>query len=142
MARKNNRRSRYSYGPARRTLTKSLDHTAGPPRAFSWLSDPGLDPVFHRSVRTPLIRTVLPEPVRVPQRSQRSSPVVSSRATGRSSDVQVRSPFRGAVFLTPQLTERAIACAKRGIRREVLFATKRTAKGSGSPRKPPSKWRC
>lgn len=97
-------------------------------------------------VRTPLIRTVLIERgsenfSHYPD-SRLPSPVASERATGRSSDRQTRSPFLNATMVTPQLSERALVCARRGIRREVLFAKRRTGKGSRSPRKPKSKWSC
>lgn len=100
---------------------------------------------FSISTVRPLIRTVLPEPERFqspPRRGKRQSPTLPVRASFRSSDRASRSPFLTATAVTPQLTERALHCAQRGIRREVLFATKSTGKGAKSPRRQRSKTRC
>lgn len=100
-----------------------LDHTAEP--SFS-----------DHSTRT-LMRTVLGD--RTPGLASRFSPVVRSRATGRS---RVVTPWEQVRLISPQLTNRAMVCARRTIRREVLFALKGTGKGSKSPRRPKSKVRC
>lgn len=144
---RNRRRSRsYSLGPARRTLSNtSLGHTAGPSLDFEPMHRlPRTRQAFSSSVRSPLIRTVLIDSRYQPrpQRGRPNSPVAPARATGRSSDRQTRSPFLNATLLTPELTERALICARRGIRREVLFASKRTGKGAKSPKRKFSKVRC
>ena len=146
---RNNRTRRTSGWPTRQTPFPSLGHTVGSRSRLDF--EPSDSPAdtfggaFSRPVRTPLIRTVLeipdfqPPP---PRRSTPASPAVRSRATGRSSDRRTRSPFLNATMVTPELTERAMICARRGIRREVLFATKRTGKGAKSPKRKPSKTRC
>lgn len=138
MARKRRRKvSRQSatrrYSPPR---PKSLGHTVDDSDLFSALS------AFPDSpVRYPLIRTVPVERAFVPSYTPRlravgvSSPAVAVRATGRSSDRAYRNPMLQATGITPELTERAIVCARRTIRREVLFASKRTGKGSHSPKR-------
>ncbi|AZL82754.1 hypothetical protein [Apis mellifera associated microvirus 48] len=94
----------------------------------------------------PLIRTVLPEPdtgfQAPPRRGKRSSPAVAVRATMRSSDRVTRSPYLNATMFTPDLTARAILCAKRSIRREVIFATKSAGRGAKAPRRKRSKVKC
>lgn len=100
-----------------------LDHTAEPSHSYN--STP------------PLMRTVLGD--RTPGLATRSSPVVRSRATGRS---RLVTPWEQVRLISPELTKRAMVCARRTIRREVLFATKATGKGSKSPRGPRSKVRC
>lgn len=149
MAKNRRRRRATALRPARHTppFKKSLGHTAGPSLDFyAPVSLPDIRQAFStRPVRSPLIRTVLEIPQGFqpkPRRGVRQSVVVQSRATGRSSDRRTRSPFLNATMVTPQLTERALICAKRMIRKEVLFATKRTGKGAQSPRKSPSKVRC
>lgn len=124
-----------------------LDHPAGLPRRFSavyGLDDPFVQPVPVRGTVRPLIRTVLVERSSPAPRLRglRPSPVLRSRASARSSQVRVRSPFLNATMVSPELTRRSVECAKRGIRREVLFALRRTGKGARSPRRSPSKWRC
>lgn len=149
MARKKARRG-YS---ARVAPPQRLDHTATRYRdRYSHLDQQenppgwgGFSPSITRKTVRPLIRTVLEIPS-TPQsfRNKRlASPVLPVRATIRSSDVSIRSPFNNATMLTPQLTERALICAKRNIRREVLFAYRKTRKGAGgAPRKPRSKVNC
>jgi len=61
----------------------------------------------------------------------RYSPQVAVRATGRS---RVDRSFR-TVLYSKQLLPRALACAKRAIRKEVLFALNRRGKGSGATRR-------
>lgn len=139
MARKNNRGSsvRLTRPP------QALGHTVSRFRDSDETSDFGYLPSL---VRSPLIRTVLvnpapPSPRRF-QGNRKPSPILQSRATGRSSDRQTRSPFLNATMLTPELTFRAVHCAQRTIRREVLFARKKTGKGSQSPKRTRSKVRC
>lgn len=84
-----------------------------------------------------LMRTVLGD--RTAGLATRSSPVVRSRATGRS---RLVTPWEQARFISPQLTNRAMVCARRSIRREVLFAIKGTGKGSKAKRGPRSSVRC
>lgn len=152
---RNNRRRRSQSRLAR--PPSALDHTAsrfgGPVLDFDLPDYPSvslddLREAFSVSnpsqVRT-LIRTVLPEPERsrsIKPRKRTQSPTLPVRATFRSSDRVVKSPFLIATGNTPQLPERAIHCAKRGIRREVLFATKSTGQGAKSPRRKRSKVRC
>lgn len=138
----------HSTGPTR--LSSALDHTVGYGGLgdFDSVSLADIREAFRiqdRPVRSPLIRTVRieREPFYAPPRSgKRQSPTLAVRATFRSSDAPIRSPFKGATMVTPELTQRALECARRGIRREVLFATKRTGKGSVSPKKRYSKTRC
>lgn len=142
MARKQKRRT--AYGWSTRPSPQSLDHTVGLRRRH-YVSDWEPIPLTPTPVRSPLIRTVLeipapPQPP--PRRGSRRSPVVQVRATFRSSDRQTRSPFLNATAVTPELTERAIICAKRTIRREVLFANKQTGKGAKAPKRNLSKVRC
>lgn len=144
MARNRNRRQAQTARLTRRTF-QPLEHTVSlPPEPFR--SQPRSRLAYSTSpVRSPLIRTVLVEPEVLqprPRRGQMASPAVQSRATGRSSDRRIRSPFLNATMVTPELTERAILCAKRSIRREVLFATKQTGKGAKSPKPFRSKVRC
>lgn len=147
MARNNRNRSPSGW-PTRQTPSPSLGHTVGSRNRLDRATPVSLADIreaFSGPVRTPLIRTVLEIPDFQPTPPRRSTPrsvVVQARATGRSSDKAIRSPFLNATMVTPELTERAMLCARRGIRREVLFATKRTGKGARSPRRKPSKVRC
>lgn len=106
---------------------------------------PGYRPAPLPSAFT-LIRTVLAEPapgfVSPPRRGKPRSPLVSVRATDRSSDYQAKRFTWNPTALHPELTQRSIHCARRGIRREVLFATRRTGKGAKAPRRRQSKTRC
>lgn len=147
MARSRNRSSRRSPTgwPTRPFPTRALVHPVGypdPDEAFFRAMEAAFDPP---STVRPLIRTVLVEPA-IQQKpvisGSRESPLLRSRATGRSSDRLTRSPFLNAQTVSPELTMRALECAKRSIRREVLFATRQTGKGARSPKAPPSKWRC
>lgn len=97
-------------------------------------ASPTLDhPARRRTVR-PLIRTVLTDT------TPRPSPDVPRRAAGRkragvSSRSSVPSIAKWGIPLdAPPLPHRSIVCAKRAIRREVLFATQGTGAGSRSPR--------
>lgn len=140
-----NKRSRGQTSWLTRPSTPALGHTVSRYRDLPTAQS--LDDIveaFSNPSASPLIRTVLVDSnyQPAPRRGIRASPVVRSRATGRSSQRRVRSPFLNATTLTPQLTERAILCAKRTIRREVLFAVKRTGRGARSPRRPRSKVRC
>jgi len=125
---------------ARRSPTQSLDHTAN--------GRPNWEPVPLSPVRNPLMRTVLGDtaqrrsPSLPVKPAARRSPTVAVRASGRSSQRQIKSPFLNATLLTPQLSQRAMLCARRTIRREVLFAVKRTSKGSSGSRRPRSKVGC
>lgn len=70
------------------------------------------------------------------------SPQLAVRATGRSRSV---GSLIQDVIHPPRLLARAIVCAKRSIRREVLFAFGVRSKGSGSGnrrRSSSSKFRC
>lgn len=130
-SRKSETRGRSSY---------SLDHT---------VSRANREPIPTSTLT--LMRTVLGDSRAVTKQGQspakraiapawRRSPTVVVRASGRSSQRQIKSPFLNATMFTPQVTNRAMVCARRHIRREVLFATKRT-NGSGAKR-PRSKVRC
>lgn len=143
MAKRRNR-SQSAVRLARRSPL-SLGHTASPASNVTRRTLPDFGEGFLSPTVRPLIRTVLVErePFNPPpRRTIRNSPTVQSRATGRSNNRKVRSPFLTAQGITPLLTERAIICAKRTIRREVLFATKRSGRGAKSPRRPRSKVRC
>lgn len=145
MSRNNRRRRSISQASA---FSPTLDHTAS--RYSRRLSD--YEPVSLADIREafsmpqtgaqydPLIHTVLPEPA--PFRKMRPSPTRPVRATFRSSDRATRSPFLNATTVTPQLTERALECASRTIRKEVLFAKRKTGKGSKAPRRQRSKVKC
>lgn len=142
------RRSRFSQSWSARHIPlhkKSLGHTADHFRDPEWHSFGDDIPVRPYPVRSSLIRTVLAErdvPQLPPFRSRPNSPLVAVRASMRSNPKAARSPFFVAQGIQPQLADRAILCAKRGIRREVLFAYRQTGKGSRSPRRSPSKVRC
>lgn len=148
-----NRRRRASQNSLARDYYPSpLDHTARRSRVKSVPFD-DVEPVslaeireaFSRPTVRPLIRTVLVEPETFsapPRRGKRQSPTLAVRATIRSTDRRTRSPYLNATMVTPQLTERALECAKRSIRREVIFATRKTGKGARSPRRTPSKVKC
>lgn len=92
------------------------------------------------TVRSSLMRTV-PTDTKL---------IGSPRLIGKSPDVPVRASMRSHPVYTvlqpvKQLAERALACARRTIRREVLFGLGRTGKGSQSPirrRTADSKERC
>lgn len=150
MSRKSRKRSGGNQPRLARPTSTALDHTAS--RYAPALSDyypaslEELREAFSLPTVRSLIRTVLPEPVprfqAPPRRGKRLSPAVAVRATMRSSDRAVRSPFQNATMVTPDLTSRAILCAKRSIRREVIFATKSTGKGSRAPRRKRSKVKC
>jgi len=82
----------------------------------------------------PLISTVLDDttPIQRP-RGLLSSPTVSSRATQRT-----KTPYNKrfqSLLVSPQLTERSLACARRSIRREVIFALRKQGKGAQSPKR-------
>lgn len=70
------------------------------------------------------------------------SPVLLSRASGRSLGLnKVVAKRLSSVISSPQVSARAMACARRQIRREVILATGR---GGGRHRPPSyrSNWRC
>lgn len=149
---RSNRRRRAPTGWTTRQSPQALGHTVGQPRDTLNFGTPpatgGFTTLRNKPVR-PSIRTVLEisSPPRrakypAPSRGKRQSPQLAVRATGRSTDRQIRSPFLNATMLTPELTERALVCARRNIRREVIFAQRKTGKGSRSPKRIPSKVRC
>lgn len=116
----------------------------GPLPPYRGLSTPlpsaplALDHTARRRTVRSLIRTVLTD--RDPRTQTRSHLDVSRRAVLRSR----RSP--GPWSLNPEVipSPRAFTCARRSIRREVLFAIRGTGKGSRSPRRhtSESKVRC
>lgn len=124
-----------------RGLADSLDHTVS-------RRDRGPLP----STVRPLMRTVLGDTSRsrlVSSKPPRAlvrvaSPAAVVRASGRSVSLQTKaaSPFRQATFYKPMVPQRSLDCARRTIRREVLFATDRRRKGSGGGRRKQSKARC
>lgn len=144
MARKNRGRG----SQARLARPYPLDHTASRSRAPdlpSWddESPSDFEGLFRPIPVRPLIRTVrIDSAPPQPRLVKRQSPLVQVRATMRSSDRAARSPFLNATAVTPQLADRAILCAKRTIRREVIFANRKTGKGSGAPRRKRSKVKC
>lgn len=83
-----------------------------------------------------LIRTVLTDTR--PRAGTRTNLDVSRRAVGRGRflpDRRSQDP-RSLYPMVPAPTlNRAFICARRSIRREVLFAIKATSRGSGSPRR-------
>lgn len=105
-----------------------------------------------RTVRPTLMRTVLGDTTRSrvvsfkpPAALRRvASPTAVVRASARSLSLQTKaaSPFRQATFYKPEVAKRALDCARRSIRREVLFAIDRRRKGSGGGRRKQSKVRC
>lgn len=152
MARNRKRRGGPQSGQRGFSPFSPLGHTAGRyrpassgPFGFESPHDTWGDSFITDSPVHPLISTVLPERAPFqspPRRGKRQSPTLAVRATARSSDVRTRSPFLNATMVTPQLTARALECAKRGIKREVLFALKKTGKGAKAPRRQPSKVKC
>lgn len=138
-----NNRNRYRGQSVRLTRAPTaLGHTVS--RFSDSVESPFDRPVPTRPVR-PLIRTVRIDsapPSNAPTRGRLRSPAVAVRASGRSSDQRTRSPFLNAQMITPQLANRALVCASRTIRREVLFARKQTGKGARSPRRQRSKVNC
>lgn len=118
----------------------TLDHTVSPRRPAD------REPVS--TVRSTLMRTVLGDrspramsPSRPPASLRlKPSPTLAVRSSGRSYGAKAKSPFLNATLLTPEITQRAMTCARRAIRREVLFA-KRGLSG-GSPKRHRSKVRC
>lgn len=100
--------------PARRSAPPALDH-----------------PATARTVR-PLIRTVLTDTR--PRSGTRTHLDVSRRALTRT---RTRlNPWSPVAFGdTPTVYPRAFICARRAIRREVLFAIKATGRGAGAPRR-------
>lgn len=124
----------------RPSTTRALDHT--------------VDRASRRSQRhstTPLMRTVLsdtgsgPWPRAVtPNRIKPAlrSPTVMVRASDRSSVLarKMQSPFLQATAVNVSIPARSIECARRNIRREVLFARKGLS--GSSPKRKRSKVRC
>lgn len=95
-------------------------------------------PVLPRTVRPPLMRTVLRDTVTLPNRRQTDLP---TRAIGRVSSWTTY--LQGIINQPPkdQRLFRATKCARRQIRREVLFAHNKT-NGSGSRGVPKDKVKC
>jgi len=90
----------------------------------------------------PLIRTVLDDTTN--RRVGISAPpTLPVRASGRvrpaAQRQAARTPWSG---MFDSLPERALQCARRAIRREVLFATNQRRKGAGGTRRRQSEWRC
>lgn len=136
-----NKGSRKQGDLARRSPTQSLDHTAN--------RRPQREPLPLSTVRYPLMRTVLGDRmsprIRPPAgafQPSRASPaaVVRGSTRARSTAKRLSSPFLQSTLLMQSVPERAMVCARRHIRREVLFATKRT--GGKGARRPRSKVRC
>lgn len=111
------------------------------PHYYQPSAPPALDhPARRRTVR-PLIRTVLTDTR--PRSGTRSHLDVSRRAVLRSRTPP--NPWELASFHSSgPLYHRNFVCARRSIRREVLFAIKGTSRGSGAPRRrsPDSNVRC
>lgn len=97
----------------------------------------------YRTVRAALMRTVRTDTTfrqsTHPKPPRRHSPDVPNRAFARMSSWNTPWPELPVLGHTP--FNRAVTCARRAIRREVLFATERT-NGSGSKGKPKSKVSC
>lgn len=111
-----------SQGLARRTY-EPLDHPARPSTR--------LDSTLY------LMRTVQMTPAR-----DRPSPLARARSIHRVSS-PYRYRFRVLSLDKPAvLPERAFVCARRQVRKEVLFALRQTGKGARSPRSPRSKVSC
>lgn len=118
------------YRPPPASRLRRLEHPARPAR---------------RTVR-PLIRTVLTDTLS-PRRGTRTHLDAMRRAVLRS---RSPSPWRTDDnnlfrFDSPPPLPRAMICAKRSIRREVLFALSRTSSGAGALRRkwtPDSNVRC
>lgn len=141
MSRRSRRPSRDAYGrpssfeagsPSTYRSARFLEPLDYPAERFS----EGL-PRSKRPVRYNLISTGLNDSRPVPRagfRGSARSSLFSVRATLRtrsvSPGVDVRSVIRGK-----ELPVRALDCAKRVIRKEVLFALRRTGRGSKSPRR-------
>lgn len=123
---------------ARRNPTKSLGYTAQSGFRAVPLSKPQYAPLM----RTVLGDTVTTRPASI-HRGRMFSPSLPVRASGR---VQGRDKLVSLEYplgqVPVEMPRRAVECAKRQIRREVLFATDRTSRGSRSPRRPKSNWRC
>lgn len=90
-----------------------------------------------RNSASPLISTVLVVPQDPPRwGGSRESPRIRVYASHRSTGAarKASSPFGQVVDAPVQLSNRAIVCARRGVRREVLFAQRKTGRGARSPR--------
>lgn len=107
----------------------------------------GLVPLVHtvsrpQSQYAPLMRTVLRDTNHRFTGGLVRSPVLLSRASGRSLGLQNQVVKRvSSVIYMPRVSARAFACARRQIRREVILAM---GKGGGRHRPPSyrSNWRC
>jgi len=136
------------YAPTRVYKPRSYLDPLSPylsPVSDSASASPTLDhPASRRTVR-PLIRTVLTD-TRGSFPSRRS-PDVPRRAQGRSATARPSMKTMlswGFPLAAPPVFNRAVICAKRAIRREVLFAIRGTGAGSRSTRRftKDSKERC
>lgn len=123
------------YAPIRRYTARPLIGPLPPYRVSHYYPPSAsltLDhPARRRTVR-PLIRTVLTDTH--PRGGTRRDLDVSRRAVLRS-----RTPINPwaaySFHSSGPLYERNFICARRSIRREVLFAIKGTSRGSGAPRR-------
>lgn len=148
MARKRSRSSRVSHAqPVRGSYSP---RTPPPGRAPRPVLVPNLylrtraRPLDHsvfgsRTVRPVLMRTVL----RDTSRPNRRSPDVPVRALARLKSVNPYMAMleRSWPAFSESSLQRASHCARRSIRREVLFATRQT-NGAGSRGRPKSKEKC
>lgn len=119
------------FSPTRYHPTQSLAR-----RSYEPLDHPARASAGRTS--TPyLMRTVQMTPAR-----DRPSPMARARSIFR---VSSNNPYKFRVLTLDKpavLPDRAFTCARRSIRKEVLFALRQTGKGSKSPRRPKSKVKC
>lgn len=133
------KRSKRSPG----AFSASGDHSATPdllarPTPLDYpASSPRREPWRESNSTRPLMRTVLSDR----NSGSRHSPTARVRATMRSRPVTL---WEQTNLMHPELTARSFTCARRTIRREVLFALKGTGKGAKAQRKftAKSKMRC
>ena len=105
-----------------------LEYTARP---FDELEP--LEDQYSTSIRTDLYDSRSLRPGGIPRRA---SPDLAVRASFRSSFRHVKQGYVLNVVVPPSLRRRALNCAHRTIRREVLFALNRkTGRGSGGSRR-------
>lgn len=133
---KGGKRSRSTRATSPSTLDHTVDRASRRPYGRSTptlmrtaLSDTGPMPSIG-SVRLPDIKPGI------------RSPTVVVRASGRSRRIQakMRSPFLQATMHQVAIPERSFVCARRAIRREVLFARKGLS--GSSPKRRRSHVRC
>lgn len=93
---------------------------------------PALDASVDDLIHTGLSDSGVPRPSHL--RGVMRSPWAQARAQQRVQTFQ-RVYLREPYGPTPQLPQRALSCARRSIRREVLFALKRTSKGAGAKKR-------